>query len=142
MNYEERDTLGMYKSNTNNGPVPPLLGANTLIGDNVYNHEGEAIGDIKEIVLDMLSGKVRYAVLSFGGFFGIGEKLFAVPWAALTLDAENKQFLLKIEKDILKNAPGFDKENWPNMADQAWTKKIHSYYGIVMDPDPTSVFPV
>lgn len=142
MTYEERDTLGMYKSNTNNGPVPPLLGANTLIGDNVYNHEGESIGDIKEIVLDMLSGKVRYAVLSFGGFFGIGEKLFAVPWAALTLDAENKQFLLKIEKDILKNAPGFDKENWPNMADQAWTKKIHSYYGIVMDPDPTSVFPV
>lgn len=59
MNYEERDTLGMYKSDTNNGPAPTLFGANTLIGDNVYNHEGEIIGDIKEIMLDMTSGKVR-----------------------------------------------------------------------------------
>ena len=142
MNYEERDTLGMYKSNTNNGPAPFLMGANTLVGDHVYNHEGEDIGDIKEIMLDMRSGKVRYAVLSFGGFFGMGDKLFAVPWPALTLDTKNKRFLLKVEKDILENAPGFDKGKWPNMADQAWTKKIHSYYGIEMDPDALSVTPV
>jgi len=142
MNYEERDTLGMYKSTSSNGPAPFLMGANTFVGDKVYNHEGEDIGDLKEIMLDMRSGKVRYAVLSFGGFFGMGEKLFAVPWTALTLDTKNKRFLLKIEKDILKNAPGFDKDKWPNMADQAWTKKIHAYYGIEMDPDATSVTPV
>jgi sporulation protein YlmC with PRC-barrel domain len=142
MNYEDRDTLGMYKSITNNGPAPPLMGADTLVGNNVYNHDGEDIGDIKEIMLDMRSGKVRYAVLSFGGFFGIGEKLFAVPWAALTLDAENKRFLLKVEKGILENAPGFDKDKWPNMADQAWTRKIHSYYGVELDPDAISVSPV
>ena len=80
-------------------------------------------------MLDMRAGKVGYAVLSFGGFLGMGEKLFAVPWSALTLDTENKRFVLNVEKDRLKNAPGFDKDKWPNMADESWAKEIHSYYG-------------
>jgi len=80
-------------------------------------------------MLDMRSGKVSYAVLSFGGFLGMGEKLFAVPWGALTLDTENKRFVLNVEKERLKNAPGFDQEKWPNMADQAWSNEIHTYYG-------------
>ena len=77
----------------------------------------------------MRSGKVGYAVLSFGGFLGMGEKLFAAPWNALTLDTKNKRFVLNVEKDRLKDAPGFDKDNWPNMADQSWARKIHSFYG-------------
>ena len=119
-----------------------MMGANTLIGNDVHNHKDEDLGDIKEIMLDMQSGKVAYAVLSFGGILSLGEKLFAVPWAALTLDTENKRFVLKVEKETLKDAPGFDKNNWPNMADASWTKKIHSYYGVEPDPDPTSVTPV
>ena len=111
------------------GPGPDLMGADTLVGNDVYNQEGEDLGDIKEIMLDMRNGKVGYAVLSFGGFLGMGEKLFAVPWDALTLDTENKRFVLNVEKDRLKNAPGFDKDNWPDMADQSWAKEIHSYYG-------------
>jgi len=59
-----------------------------------------------------------------------GAKLFAVPWAALTLDTKNKRFVLNVDKDMLKDAPGFDEDNWPDMADASWTKKIHSYYGI------------
>jgi len=105
------------------------MGANTLIGNDVYNHKAEDLGDIKEIMLDMRSGKVGYAVLSFGGFLGMGEKLFAVPWNALTLDTKNKRFVLNVEKDRLKDAPGFDKDKWPNMADQSWAREIHSYYG-------------
>ncbi|MHB8565071.1 MAG: PRC-barrel domain-containing protein, partial [Acidiferrobacteraceae bacterium] len=69
------------------------------------------------------------AVLSFGSFLGMGEKLFAVPWSALTLDTKNKRFVLNVEKDRLKQASGFDKNQWPNMADQSWAKAIHSYYG-------------
>ncbi|MHB8167568.1 MAG: PRC-barrel domain-containing protein [Sulfuricella sp.] len=78
------------------------------------------------MMLDMRSGKVGYAVLSFGGFLGMGEKLFAVPWNALTLDTKNKRFKLNVEKDRLKDAPGLHKDNWPNMADQSWETAIHS----------------
>jgi sporulation protein YlmC with PRC-barrel domain len=136
MNYEDRDTYGMYKTNVlrdtsleEQGPGPDLMGADTLIGNDVYNHNEEDLGDIKEIMLDVRSGRVSYAVLSFGGFLGMGEKLFAVPWNALTLDTVNKRFVLNVEKERLENAPGFDKDNWPNMADKSWATEIHSFYG-------------
>jgi sporulation protein YlmC with PRC-barrel domain len=131
MNYEDRDPFGMYKAgpDVRRGPGPEIMGADTLVGNDVYNHKNEDLGDIKEIMLDMRSGKVGYAVLSFGGFLGMGEKLFAVPWNALVLDTKNKRFVLNVEKDRLKNAPGFDKDQWPNMSDQSWAKEIHSYYG-------------
>ncbi len=136
MNYEERDTFGMYRSSgkSNNsikdqGPGPQLMGADTLVGNDVYNKKSEDLGDIKEIMLDMRSGRIGYAVLSFGGFLGIGEKLFAVPWDALTLDTQNKRFTLDVAKDRLETAPGFDKDDWPDMADPTWEKGIHAYYG-------------
>ena len=128
MNYTEQDTQGIYKNRT--GPGPGLMGANTLDGNDVYNHQDEDLGDIKEIMLDMSSGRVAYAVLSFGGFMGMGEKLFAVPWSALKLDTVEKRFLLDINKDRLEHAPGFDKDNWPDMADKTWAKEIHDYYGV------------
>ena len=104
------------------------MGANTLVGNDVYNHKEESLGDIKEIMLDVSSGKVSYAVLSFGTFLGMGEKLFAVPWDALKLDTQNKRFVLAIEKERLSKAPGFDKHKWPNMADKTWAKDIDTYY--------------
>lgn len=128
MNYETRDTYGMYKQNSGAGPGPYLMGADTLVGNGVVNSQDEDIGDIKEIMLDMSDGKVSYAVLSFGSFLGMGEKLFAVPWKALKLDTEHKRFVLDVNKDRLQTAPGFDKDKWPNMADQVWAKSIHSYY--------------
>lgn len=127
MNYLERDVYGMYKDHQ--GPGPNLMGANTLTGDDVYNNNEEQLGEIKEIMLDMRSGKVAYAVLSFGGFLGVGEKLFAVPWNALTLDTVNKRFVLDVDKEKLESAPGFDKDNWPDMEDVSWEKEIHTYYG-------------
>jgi hypothetical protein len=129
MNYETRDTYGMYKTNDNQGPGPKLMGANTLIGNDVANLDEEDIGDIKEIMLDVASGEVAYAVLSFGSFLGMGEKLFAVPWSALKLDTINKRFTLNVSKEQLKNAPGFDKDDWPDFADPTFIKDIHSYYG-------------
>ncbi|MEF9671853.1 hypothetical protein QNM99_02940 [Pseudomonas sp. PCH446] len=68
-------------------------------------------------------------MLSFGGFLGMGEKLFAVPWSALTLDTVNKRFVLGVDKERLANAPGFDKDMWPDMQDPTWSKEIHAYYG-------------
>lgn len=132
MNYETRDTYGIYKNGnaSDSGPGPRLMGAETLVGNDVYNCQDEDIGDIKEIMLDTASGKVCYAVLSFGSILGMGEKLFAVPWAALKLDTENKRFILDVAKDRLKDAPGFNKDHWPNMADNSWSNDIHSYYRI------------
>ncbi|MBK1646175.1 photosystem reaction center subunit H [Thiocapsa imhoffii] len=133
MNYTERDTLGMYRGGTDAGPGPELMGADTLVGNDVYNQQDEDLGDIKEIMLDMRSGQVAYAVLSLGGFLGMGEKLFAVPWSALTLDTENKRFVLNVDKDRLESAPGFDKDMWPDMADPSWEQGIQAYYGTTPD---------
>jgi sporulation protein YlmC with PRC-barrel domain len=141
MNYIERDTYGMYKVNVNgdsddkHGPGPELMGADTLNGNDVYNQNGEDLGDIKEIMLDMRTGRVSYAVLSFGGFLGMGDKLFAVPWSALILDTVNKRFTLNVDKDRLENAPGFDPDKWPNMADATWAQGIHAYYGTTPSTD-------
>jgi sporulation protein YlmC with PRC-barrel domain len=110
------------------GPGPELMGASTLIGDRVRNTKDEELGDIKEIMLDTRTGKVSYAVLSFGGFLGMGDKLFAVPWDALTLDPTHHGFLLDVEKTRLQDAPGFDKSKWPDMSDPSWAKKIRNYY--------------
>jgi sporulation protein YlmC with PRC-barrel domain len=147
MNYEERDPFGMYKPigsndggsgpDTRHGPGPHMMGADTLIGNDVHNKDGEDLGDIKEIMIDMRSGNVGYAVLAFGGVFGMGEKLFAVPWRALVLDTENKRFVLNVDKERLKMAPGFDRNHWPNMADQAWAREIHDYYEPATQPAET-----
>ena len=110
------------------GPGPYVMAADTLEGDDVVNAQGEDLGNIKSIMIDVPSGRVAYAVLSSGGFLGIGDKLFAIPWNALTLDADNKCFVLNVDKERLKNAPGFDKDHWPSMADQRWATEVHSYY--------------
>lgn len=128
MGYSERDKYGMY-SNNSAGPGPALMGADTLLGEKVVNEYGIELGDIKEIMLDMQTGQVAYAVLAFGGFMGMGEKLFAVPWQALHLDTANKRFLLNVDKDRLKTAPGFNKDAWPDMADMQWANSIHAFYG-------------
>ena len=129
MSYADRDKYGMYKDTSIAGPGPSLMGADTLIGDSVVNANDEDLGDIKDIMLDMQTGQVVYAVLAFGGFLGMGEKLFAVPWQALHLDTINHRFVLDVEKDYLKTAPGFDKDAWPDMADATWAGGIHDFYG-------------
>ncbi|MBZ2209897.1 PRC-barrel domain-containing protein [Massilia soli] len=127
MSYADRDKYGIYKSSS--GPGPALMGADTLIGDSVVNGQEEKLGDIKEIMLDMRNGQVAYAVLAFGGFLGMGEKLFAVPWQALHLDTVNKRFVLNVDKQRLSNAPGFDPDAWPDMSEARWADQIDAFYG-------------
>jgi sporulation protein YlmC with PRC-barrel domain len=129
MSYSERDKYGMYKDSNSAGPGPALMGVDTLLGEKVVNAYDIELGDIKELMLDMQTGQVAYAVLAFGGFMGMGEKLFAVPWQKLHLDTANKRFVLDVDKDRLKTAPGFNKDAWPNMADVQWASEIHSFYG-------------
>jgi len=110
------------------GPGPQVMAADTLQGDKVVNRQGDNLGDIEDIMIDVPSGQVAYAVLSFGGVLGIGDKLFAIPWSAMTLDADRECFVLDIDKEQLKNAPGFDKDHWPSMADHTWGEQVHSFY--------------
>src|SRR5664279_6390162 len=106
-----------------------VLSASTLKGDKVVNHKGEDLGKIEEIMLDLDHGRVAYAVLSFGGFLGLGDKLFAIPWQAFTVDTANKRLVLNANKEILEKAPGFDKTSWPDMADLSWGSNLYGYYG-------------
>lgn len=110
------------------GPGPEVMAAETLRGDHVINLQGEKLGSIEDIMLDVQGGRIAYAVLSFGGILGMGDKLFAIPWSALTLDADRKCFVLDVPKYRLQNAPGFDKGHWPAMADENWASQVHSYY--------------
>ncbi|HJT51895.1 MAG TPA: PRC-barrel domain-containing protein [Nitrosospira sp.] len=130
MSYEHNEE-GLDKITEGRGSGPRFMGANWPIGENVYNNKGEKLGEIKEIMLDTEQGCVAYAVLSYGGFLGINDKLFAVPWSAFTLKLEtlDQRFLLDVDKERLESAPGFDKDNWPDMADESWSNQVHSYYG-------------
>ena len=110
-----------------------VLNASSLASNDVYDPKGEKLGSVKEIMLDTRAGKISYVVLSFGGFLSIGEKLFAVPWGALTVDTENKRLVMDTNEERLKEAPGFDADNWPNMADPTWEKTVHAYYGTQID---------
>ena len=101
-----------------------VLSASTLAGDRVRNSAGEDLGKIHEIMIDIAAGRVAYAVLSYGGVLGLGDKLFAVPWSALKVDEDEKKFILDIDKGRLEGAPGFDKDNWPDMADPSWRSQI------------------
>ena len=110
------------------GPGPDVMAAATLDGNQVRSSDDEDIGKISNIMLDVRSGRIAYAVLSEGGFLGMGAKLHAIPWSALTLDTAKKCFRVDMTAQQMKDEPGFDKDHWPAMADAQWGAEIHRYY--------------
>jgi sporulation protein YlmC with PRC-barrel domain len=112
-------------ANRNN---PDFLSASTIKGDKVVNGAGEDIGKIEELMIDLTDGRVGYAVLSFGGFLGMGDKLFAIPWKAFQPRVHEHAFLLDVPKETLENAKGFDKDNWP-LTTHEDLSKTYTYYG-------------
>ena len=118
------------------------LSSTSIQGTNVINLQGESLGEIQDLMIDPQSGRVTYAVLDFGGFLGIGDKLFAVPLQAFQIDRTNERFTLDVTKERLENAPGFDKTNWPSTADNAFLDSVYTYYNVnrtVLDREPTPV---
>ena len=107
-----------------------IISSSTLSGDKVVNRNGENLGDIKDIMIDVENGRVAYAVLEFGGFLGLGSKLFAVPLSAMKVDTDNHQLIFDQSKETLESAPGFDKDSWPNFSDRTWGASVHSHYGV------------
>lgn len=120
-----------------NRPVKYLT-ASTIIGDRVYNRQDEPLGTIKEIMLDIRQGNIEYVVIEFGGFLGVGGKLFAVPFGALEIDTARHAFVLDRDRDVLENAPGFDKDHWPETNSQTMRESA-VYWGGFMGPNTGSV---
>lgn len=109
--------------------VRRVLGATTLSGDRVRNSAGDDLGKVEELMIDLATGRIAYVVLSFGGFLGMGDKLFAVPWNAFAVDQAAKEFRLEVQPETLKNAPGFDKDHWPDMSERSFGVEISRHYG-------------
>jgi sporulation protein YlmC with PRC-barrel domain len=106
-----------------------VLGASALIGAGVRNPAGDSLGKIEDIMLDIHNGRLAYAVLSFGGLFGIGSKLFILPWSSLTYRHPENEFILDVQREVLEKGPGFERDHWPDMADPAYGADIYRHYG-------------
>jgi sporulation protein YlmC with PRC-barrel domain len=120
-----------------NTPVK-VLTAKSIIGDKVENRHGEKLGDIKDIMLNVHTGCSEYVVLEYGGFLGMGEKLFAIPFKALVLDADKKVFILDREKEYIKKSPGFDRDHWPE-TNSRHLDDVNSYWDNYPGPNNPGV---
>lgn len=118
----------------NSGPGPRLMTADTLTGNKVVNQQNETLGTVQDIMLDVPRGRIAYLVMSSGGFLGLGDRLFAIPWSVLALDTDRKCFVLDARKSTFENAPGFDKNHWPSLAEEDdWHQRVHGHFNA--DPD-------
>jgi hypothetical protein len=107
--------------------IPVFLSANKMKGEKVTNMNGDELGKIEDVMIDQDKGKIAYVVIKFGGFLGIGDKEFAIPWEALTGGQGGSPFTLKINKEILEKAEGFDTGKLPSTREQL--SKTYTYYG-------------
>ena len=107
-----------------------LLTASAIIGEKVRNHADEHLGEIKDVMLDITTGTIRYFVIEFGGFLGIGEKYFAIPFGLLEYDRRKGIFIMNQKRETLVNAPGFDKEHWPETYNHS--EEVDYYWGDFM----------
>jgi sporulation protein YlmC with PRC-barrel domain len=134
----DRSGVRVGTNSGNTQQEPTILRSRDVLGLRVYNSANESLGKIEDIAIDPNVGKIRYAVLSFGGILGMGDKYFAVPWPKLSFVAKGQTsagtpkesyVVLDVSKEALKNAPGFDKDKWPNFADAKWNTTVDQFYG-------------
>ncbi|WP_298626129.1 PRC-barrel domain-containing protein [uncultured Legionella sp.] len=105
-----------------------VVKASEVTGVDVKNLNDENLGKINEVVIDKATGRVSYLVLDFGGILGFGNKFFAIPWSMFTYNEEEDCFNLNLEKERLKDAPGFDKDHWPNFTARDVSTSIDQFY--------------
>ena len=107
----------------------PLIAGARVAGTEVYNAAGDHLGEIYDVMLDKQTGKVAYAIMSFGGFLGLGEKYHPIPWSVLDFDSDRGGYVIPLTKDKLEAAPMYDSEGEPDWDDKAYGKRVHDYYG-------------
>ena len=136
-----KDNLTVQNQEGTNANWPVrILTATSIIGDEVAINQGEHLGKIKDIMLDIQQGTISYVVMEVGGILGINEKLFAIPYKALKLDAADQKFILHIAKDQLEQAPGFDKDHWPGTNSHEYFNGVGTYWGNFMGPSTGTGF--
>lgn len=128
-NYEVDNRTGLnHEGRDANTPVRRLT-ATSIIGDRVENEQGDNLGKIENLMVNLEGGGIEYAVIDFGSFLGMGGKLFAIPFSELLLDEDRELFILKRSKDYLKQIPGFDKNHWPDTNDHSYFNDVNTYWG-------------
>lgn len=133
----DQSSLGQLDEKT----TPSTIRVSELIGTNIQNPAGESLGEIEDIVIDK-EGKVRYAAVTYGGFLGLGDKLFAVPFEAFQvridpdelddddIDSDDFVMVLNVTQQQLEGQQGFDQDNWPDMADPTMARELDNRYGV------------
>ncbi len=109
----------------------PLISSHRVEGTEVYNTDGEKLGHIDCVMLDKRGGKVAYAVMSFGGFLGIGEEYHPLPWQSLDYDEDQDGYVVNLSKDQLREAPTLRRNEYDRLYDTAYGRSVYSYYGAV-----------
>lgn len=117
-----------------------LVRASALEGMSIWNAEGENVGTVSDLVIDGQTGRVRYAAVTYGGFLGVGNKMFAVPFEAFKVlpnkhDRDEYLLVLNVTQEQLEGAEGFDEEHWPNFADPEFTSQLDKRYGVQRNMD-------
>jgi len=112
-----------------NNPSGRLIAASQVQGTTVYNTDMEKLGSIEDVMIDKASGRIAYAVLSFGGFLGIGDRYYPLPWERLHYDKDMGGYVTDIDRETLEGAPSYTDEATASWNDQAWARDVYSYYG-------------
>lgn len=116
-------------SDTRLFPQVGLHRATRLLGSKVENRRGESLGRIEDLVIDPDDGRVAAAIVSMGAFLGTGGKLTAIPLPAFTRDEASGRFILDVDRETLRRAPGFDPDDWPELLDRVWAADVQSHFG-------------
>jgi hypothetical protein len=107
-----------------------LISSDKVTGTAVYNRKDERLGTVDHFMVDKVSGKVAYAVMSFGGFLGIGESYHPLPWATLTYDTSKDGYVVDLDRDRLERAPTYTSNRQPNWGDREYNRQLGTYYGV------------
>ena len=106
-----------------------LISSDKVEGTAVYDRRGEKLGSIHSVMIDKISGKVAYAVMSFGGFLGMGDSYHPLPWHVLTYDTGQGGYVVDLDRNKLEGAPTYGTSETPNWSDRRWGQQVHDYYG-------------
>jgi sporulation protein YlmC with PRC-barrel domain len=132
---EESHKVAVEHDEKHNKTMQLVSRASNIINTAVRNSNGDDLGDIKDLVLDPLTGHMMYAVVAFGGVFGLGDKYFAIPWRALHWNHDKEHYTLNVDKSSLEKAPGFDKNHWPDSSNK-WeqlSEELEQFYCVKRD---------
>jgi hypothetical protein len=106
-----------------------LISADKVTGTSVYNRQGKKLGSVYGVMLNKSTGQVAYAIMSFGGFLGIGESYHPLPWRALTYDTRQDGYVVDIDRSRLEGAPSYTTRDEPNWSDRSYGQRVDQYYG-------------